>query len=1198
MRQLYFFTLFLLFNFKLIAQTPEKISFQAVIRDNGNALFANKKVNMRMIIHKGSTNGKIIYEESHLTTTNVNGLVTLEIGTGNSPLGDFKTIDWSQGPYFIETQADLTGGKNYAITGVSELLSVPYALHAKSAEAFVGTIQEDQIEDLDHFSDMDINGQEAAFSGWDKSASDDFSGDYNDLSNLPSLYTTAQVDSIMASGGNAGKTQSLSLQGNELEISEGNSVSFTNWDMDSADDFSGSYDDLINKPNLFSGEFADLENKPSFYTTVQVDSLIANNSSETPVLQSLSLEGNQLDISEGNSVSFTNWDTDSTDDFSGSYDDLRDKPFKYLTTAIYDSIKYTSNKYKLTKNDAGVLFVNRSTTNDTLIIPNGLEYSNRRIRFEAHDVGNIVLINDNINLYDLNHHEINKVELRNGHIRQIAKNEWLLIKNTTESNTNQIKYTTNQYELKNSDEDVLFINQSATTDTIIIPTNLKNIVKAIKFESHKEGSIVLNGENLNLYDVNHNKIEKPSFRSGYIRQVSPDEWILIKNQNPRRIKYTTNNYTLKYNDLGALFINKSSENDTLVLPKEITFSAKEVFLEAQGEGNIILNNGKLDLYDINYNRINNPSIRSGHLRQISSEKWILVEDGVSIISQQTHVIDVKTDLVTLVGAENNATGDGNTDDTKALQYGMEAGVKYKKTIYLPAGNYKIKSTINIHSSGLHIMGAGMDKTFITFDASYSGTEPLFKANGKNDITIEDLTITGNEKQVEAAIQVNSYPSNNSRFRFERVRIHDFFGHGIMLGSGNDPHLYSNDEIVIKDCIFYNIGDPNNLVITEPGGTGIDMNNTSFRAINLNENIRKTIITNNFIYNCSGDGIFSYGWGSQSEAYPPEDLGDWIITGNNISRCWMGIEINGNGLPRKVMIQNNIIKYPTRDYGFCLSIDAQYGQISNNTLITTDRSALEGTINQGSITNNIIHIGAYNGEEGLPATRTEGSDQANAMELYGFAVKISGNNITLNTSSSISDHTPAKFSGILLVGTTTDPDFQPTSYDGLTDYAGYFDITNNTIHGFTERAIQATNDYIRKVNISGNIFRSRHASKSVIWLHGYDWVIKDNIFDMTESRPNYGEGIIKVHNQSGKTKSIVLDNTIINDAWQFLNTEQYVAYKNDFVMNNGLSYSNYPYPPMTSSQKNSISTPKEGMAIYQTDGTKGIYHYNGTSWVFQ
>ena len=60
--------------------------------------------------------------------------MSVEIGTGTTS-DDFSTIDWSAGSYFIKTETDLTGGSSYTITGTSQLMSVPFALHAKVAES-------------------------------------------------------------------------------------------------------------------------------------------------------------------------------------------------------------------------------------------------------------------------------------------------------------------------------------------------------------------------------------------------------------------------------------------------------------------------------------------------------------------------------------------------------------------------------------------------------------------------------------------------------------------------------------------------------------------------------------------------------------------------------------------------------------------------------------------------------------------------------------------------------------------------------------------------------------------------------------------------------------------------------------------------------------------------------------------------------
>jgi len=123
------------------AQAPQKMSYQAVIRAASNNLITSHAVGMRISILQGTTP---VYVETQTTSTNANGLVSVEIGNGTFVSGVvFSAIDWSTGTYFIKTETDPAGGTNYtAIVGTSQLLSVPYALNAKTAESITGTITE------------------------------------------------------------------------------------------------------------------------------------------------------------------------------------------------------------------------------------------------------------------------------------------------------------------------------------------------------------------------------------------------------------------------------------------------------------------------------------------------------------------------------------------------------------------------------------------------------------------------------------------------------------------------------------------------------------------------------------------------------------------------------------------------------------------------------------------------------------------------------------------------------------------------------------------------------------------------------------------------------------------------------------------------------------------------------------------------
>lgn len=117
----------------LLAQAPERMSYQAVVRDERNEPASTRLVSMRISILQGSAEGTVVYAEQQQLMTNKLGSLSLEIGGGEALSGDLAAIDWSKGLYFIKTETDLRGGKDYQITGVSQLLSVPYALYAKTA---------------------------------------------------------------------------------------------------------------------------------------------------------------------------------------------------------------------------------------------------------------------------------------------------------------------------------------------------------------------------------------------------------------------------------------------------------------------------------------------------------------------------------------------------------------------------------------------------------------------------------------------------------------------------------------------------------------------------------------------------------------------------------------------------------------------------------------------------------------------------------------------------------------------------------------------------------------------------------------------------------------------------------------------------------------------------------------------------------
>jgi len=133
MKKIVYFLVAIIIAFPSRAQAPEKISFQAVIRDNTDVLLSNTAIGIKISILQGSASGTPVFIETQTISTNDNGLATLEIGGGTPVLGSLGSINWASGSYYIKTETDPSGGSNYTISGTSQLMSVPYALYAANS---------------------------------------------------------------------------------------------------------------------------------------------------------------------------------------------------------------------------------------------------------------------------------------------------------------------------------------------------------------------------------------------------------------------------------------------------------------------------------------------------------------------------------------------------------------------------------------------------------------------------------------------------------------------------------------------------------------------------------------------------------------------------------------------------------------------------------------------------------------------------------------------------------------------------------------------------------------------------------------------------------------------------------------------------------------------------------------------------------
>jgi hypothetical protein len=126
---------------------PQGINYQAMVYapygnqqtgvNNAGQLPANTKQAVVKFTLEEGQNGPVIYEETHIDTTDQYGLLSTVIGTGtptSSSPGLFNQIDWSMGDPYLRVSITLTQYSS-TVTSYQKLWSVPYALYADQANS-------------------------------------------------------------------------------------------------------------------------------------------------------------------------------------------------------------------------------------------------------------------------------------------------------------------------------------------------------------------------------------------------------------------------------------------------------------------------------------------------------------------------------------------------------------------------------------------------------------------------------------------------------------------------------------------------------------------------------------------------------------------------------------------------------------------------------------------------------------------------------------------------------------------------------------------------------------------------------------------------------------------------------------------------------------------------------------------------------
>jgi hypothetical protein len=280
------------------AQSPQKFNYQGVARQASGQVIPDQAISIRASILDGSPSGLSQYVEQHTATTNQLGLFTASIGGGTVLTGSFANITWGGGDKYLKIEIDPAGGSNYSLTGVFQLLSVPYSLQSRNAE---------QIQGNPVSPTPPLDGQVLL---WDENAGEWISAD----AAQSLVYTAGAGININASNviSNTAPDQTVTITGQGVTTVSGSYPNFTVNTPAPADNSPTNEIQILslsgNTLNLSNGGGSvTLNNGTNYNAGAGIDisgNVISNTGdlSNTNEIQTLSLSGSNLSLTGGGSV--------------------------------------------------------------------------------------------------------------------------------------------------------------------------------------------------------------------------------------------------------------------------------------------------------------------------------------------------------------------------------------------------------------------------------------------------------------------------------------------------------------------------------------------------------------------------------------------------------------------------------------------------------------------------------------------------------------------------------------------------------------------------------------------------------------------------------------------------------------------------------------------------------------------------------
>ena len=217
-------------SFTGIAQVPGAFNYQAVVRSSSGEIIADQNVSFRISILQDTETGTSVYTETHEVNTNSFGLVNIQVGQGTAIDGVFDPGNWGATDHYLKIEIDTDGGDSFTHMGTSQLLAVPYAFHAKTVE--IDNVEDADADATNEIQTLSLSGTQLTLSAGGGTvtlpSSGETTGDNWGTQTVisdASLTGNGTSASPLSIDGDLTDDQTLSLSGNNLTISDGNTVS-------------------------------------------------------------------------------------------------------------------------------------------------------------------------------------------------------------------------------------------------------------------------------------------------------------------------------------------------------------------------------------------------------------------------------------------------------------------------------------------------------------------------------------------------------------------------------------------------------------------------------------------------------------------------------------------------------------------------------------------------------------------------------------------------------------------------------------------------------------------------------------------------------------------------------------------------------------------------------------------------------------